>query len=120
MDGITNTLIPITEQKDSVVWTLTPTGSFTIKSAWQKLRQPHPEVLWSKSIWFKRHVPRRAIIQWIATWGRLSTKDFILRRLRAMIIFSLVAPSLLLCGTKPQKISKQEGRSSWRGEENSL
>ncbi|KAG5561242.1 hypothetical protein RHGRI_004313 [Rhododendron griersonianum] len=60
------------------MWTLKPKGTFSIKSAWQGFRKPHFEVLWWKSVWFKRHVPRWAIIQWIAAWGRLSTKDILL------------------------------------------
>lgn len=75
MDNFPSSLFPHTEQKDFVIWTLDPHGIFSIKSAWKRLQQPHPEVFCWKSVWFKLHVPRWAIIQWLAVWGRLSTKD---------------------------------------------
>lgn len=75
MFSIPSALVSNTGQRDSVMWTLNPCGEFSIKSARQGFGQYHPQVLWWKLVWFKRHVPWWAITQWIAVWGSLSTKD---------------------------------------------
>ncbi|KAI8532530.1 hypothetical protein RHMOL_Rhmol11G0220700 [Rhododendron molle] len=31
--------------------------------------------MWAKIVWFSHNVPRWAFIEWLAFWGRLSTKD---------------------------------------------
>lgn len=63
-----STLVPSSNQEESVSWSLSATGFHSVSNQL-------PKVLWYNIMWFKHYVPRRAIIQWIAVWGRLSTKD---------------------------------------------
>lgn len=69
-----SSLVPNSTQEDSVVWTLNSQG-FSVKSAFEAARNIHPAVGWWQVVWFKFHVPRWAIIQWLAIKGQLSTKD---------------------------------------------
>ncbi|XP_010519139.1 PREDICTED: uncharacterized protein LOC104798663 [Tarenaya hassleriana] len=50
-------------------------NSFNTGTTWKQLRQPSPTVPWWKAVWFKRAIPKHALIQWQASLGRLSTKD---------------------------------------------
>ncbi|XP_058195022.1 uncharacterized protein LOC131311543 [Rhododendron vialii] len=68
------TLVPNSGQSDFVVWLLNAHG-FTIKSAWDSIREVKIDVTWWKVVWFKPHIPHWAIIQWLAIHGRLATKD---------------------------------------------
>lgn len=74
MANTPSSLIPNSAREDSVVWALSPQG-FSVRSAWEAIRIVRPAVAWWKVVWFKFHVPRWAIIQWLAIRGRLSTKD---------------------------------------------
>lgn len=65
MENIPSTLVPNSALKDSVVWVLHPHG-FSVRSAWEAVRCVHPTTAWWKIVWFKFHVPRWAIIQWLA------------------------------------------------------
>lgn len=75
LDHTPTTLLPQVNEEDSVSWTLTRTGLFSVKSAWDALRQHRPIVSWHKVVWFKAHVSRWAIIQWLIILGRLAAKD---------------------------------------------
>lgn len=75
LDHTPTALLPQVNEEDSVSWTLTRTDLFSVKSAWDALRQHRPIVSWHKVVWFKAHVPRWAIIQWLIILGRLATKD---------------------------------------------
>lgn len=87
-------LIPHVDNKDSVIWTLNASGSFSIKSAWQDLRSEGLEVHWFIMVWFSRHVPRWSFILWLALLGRLSTKD----RLRTWGLLNDCSCVLCYCG----------------------
>lgn len=63
---------------DSVIWTLHPSSVYSTSSAWQALRTKASPAPWSRVIWFHKHVPRWALIEWMATLGRLSTKHRLL------------------------------------------
>lgn len=58
-----------------VVWTESPNGSFSVRSAWGCLRPRGPSVVWHKIVWFSRMIPRHAMILWLAMRKRLSTLD---------------------------------------------
>lgn len=60
--------LPNMLQDDSVMWTLTATGTFNLRASGSK-------VDWRKVVWFKHHVPRWAVIQWMIVLGRLSTRN---------------------------------------------
>ncbi|KAI8556145.1 hypothetical protein RHMOL_Rhmol05G0229100 [Rhododendron molle] len=42
---------------------------------WNAFRFSAPKVDWHKVVWFKHHVLRWAIVQWLCILGRLATKD---------------------------------------------
>ncbi|XP_077240355.1 uncharacterized protein LOC143881252 [Tasmannia lanceolata] len=57
------------------VWKPNPDGSFTIKTAWESLRNHHPRVPWFKSIWYHGHIPKHSFVGWQAILNKLSTRD---------------------------------------------
>lgn len=63
---------------DQVNWNLKDTNTYTVRSAWQVIRDSKPPFPWYKVIWFKHHTPRCAFIQRLAVLTRLSTKDLLL------------------------------------------
>lgn len=67
------------QQDDSVGWTLTANGTFSVQSVWDSLRVSGPKVDWQKVVWFKHYVPRWFVIQWMIVLGRLSTRDNLLQ-----------------------------------------
>ncbi|KAI8534468.1 hypothetical protein RHMOL_Rhmol10G0092200 [Rhododendron molle] len=92
-------LTPHVDNEDSVVWTLTASGSFSVNSAWQALRSKSSEVFWFNTVWYRWHVPRWSFILWLAVLGRLSTKD----RLRVWGLLS--DSSCALCHGGPESHS---------------
>ncbi|KAI8533301.1 hypothetical protein RHMOL_Rhmol11G0286700 [Rhododendron molle] len=68
-------LLPDISKEDEVVWTLTPNGCYSAKSAWMALRNRAPTVDWAHMVWHKQYVPRWSFILWVALLGRLSTID---------------------------------------------
>ncbi|KAJ6308766.1 hypothetical protein OIU76_018368 [Salix suchowensis] len=60
---------------DIPIWTLSSSGEFNIQSAWDQMRARKPYNNLSPIIWHPLHVPRQSIILWLATKGRLRTKD---------------------------------------------
>lgn len=53
MESIPSSLVPNCAQNDSVVWSLTATGDYSLKSAWQALRNRMPVVSYNV-VWIKR------------------------------------------------------------------
>lgn len=66
---------PIRGKEDQYIWTLNPSGNFTISSLWNHLRTSFPKVFWSKWIWFPGHIPKCSFITWVAIQHRLYTED---------------------------------------------
>ena len=58
--------MPSPDMHDQTVWTLNTSGIFTTKSAMNSLRSQGPAVYWYKLAWCKNHVPRFALILWLA------------------------------------------------------
>lgn len=54
MESIPSSLVPNCAQNDSVVWSLTATGDYSLKSAWQALRNRMVVVSWYNVVWIKR------------------------------------------------------------------
>lgn len=48
-----------------VIWSATPSGDFSAKSAWQAIKKVLPSVGWHVIVWFKGHVPRGNFIEWL-------------------------------------------------------
>jgi hypothetical protein len=60
---------------DHCLWKGHPSGNFSIKSAWELLRNRRPEYNIHQLLWFKGHIPRQSFILWLASLGRLRTMD---------------------------------------------
>ncbi|KAJ6672994.1 hypothetical protein OIU85_014246 [Salix viminalis] len=56
-------------------WAHHPSGKFSIKSAWELMRDKKPENCTHKLLWFTSNIPRHAFILWLAVQGRLRTMD---------------------------------------------
>ncbi|KAF5182877.1 Ribonuclease h domain [Thalictrum thalictroides] len=63
------------EEEDTAVWTPSPNGKFTIKSAYVVLRTRYPKAKWAKAIWGNPMIPRHSFITWLAAKERLFTQD---------------------------------------------
>ncbi|CAA7043788.1 unnamed protein product [Microthlaspi erraticum] len=54
--------------EDKYLWR-TPAGtygnSFSSKGTWEQLRNPSPQLGWTKLVWFKEAVPRASFILWL-------------------------------------------------------
>jgi hypothetical protein len=78
---------------DYCEWKGHPSGNFSIKSAWDFLREKRPVNNMHQLLWFKGHIPRQSFILWLAGLGRLRTMD----RLHSAGIITNAACSF--CGT---------------------
>ena len=81
---------PHPDREDQYIWRLHSTGSFTIKSAWEFLREKKPVTTLYHLLWFTSHIPRHSFILWLASLGRLRTMD----RLHG----ELTTTNCILCG----------------------
>ncbi|XP_061959709.1 uncharacterized protein LOC133680749 [Populus nigra] len=52
-----------------------PSGLFSIKTAWELLRDKRLVNNMHQLLWFKGHIPRQSFILWLAGLGRLRTMD---------------------------------------------
>ncbi|KAI8546448.1 hypothetical protein RHMOL_Rhmol07G0118400 [Rhododendron molle] len=73
-----STLRPYTAVEDPVTWLPAPNDIFSVKTAWEALRNPLPKVPWAHVVWLKQGIPRWAFIMWLVCWDRLCTKDRLL------------------------------------------
>lgn len=48
---------------------------FSTKETWDEIRQPHPQVNWFGTVWFKFATPKYTFLMWLATQNRLTTGD---------------------------------------------
>jgi hypothetical protein len=83
---------------DTFIWALSPSGMFSIKSAWDFLRPRAPSVFWHKLVWHKKAVPRHAFILWLAVLGRLPTKDVLSKHGHS------VGTTCVLCGQEEESL----------------
>ncbi|KAB5548042.1 hypothetical protein DKX38_011448 [Salix brachista] len=66
---------PHPNEEDGIIWNHTSSGRFSIASAWDLLRAHRPTTNMQYILWHPLHVPRLSFILWLASQGRLSTKD---------------------------------------------
>ena len=66
-------------KEDIISWTLDPSGSFTVSSAWIYFRPKMPVVNWHHTIWFPQAIRRHAFIVWLAIQDRLATQERLLK-----------------------------------------
>ena len=69
------TFHPQPDMYDQCIWNGHPSGSFTVNSAWEILRESRPKNTMHHLLWFKGHVPRQSFILWLASLERLRTMD---------------------------------------------
>ena len=63
--------------QDSIHWLPSPSGHFSICTAWDHIRQVKAPVPWKHIVWFSRNLPKASFILWLAIKGRLAPKiDF--------------------------------------------
>ena len=65
----------VENEEDQPVWKHSQTGSFTIASAWEKLRDRKAQNPLHQVIWYAGHIPRQSFILWLASQNRLQTLD---------------------------------------------
>ncbi|KAJ6889562.1 hypothetical protein NC652_030338 [Populus alba x Populus x berolinensis] len=61
--------------KDHYIWSGHPSGTFTIDSAWELLRERKPKTAMHHILWYAGCIPRQSFILWLASIGRLNTGD---------------------------------------------
>jgi hypothetical protein len=69
------TFNPLIAREDLCFWTGHHSREFTIKSAWELIREKRPANNLHHLLWFKGHIPRQSLILWLASLGRLRTMD---------------------------------------------
>lgn len=65
----------ITQSDDSIEWLLHSSKVFTLKSAWNNIREKRDQLPSHNILWKSPTVPRCAFISWLAVKGRLPTLD---------------------------------------------
>ncbi|KAB1212661.1 hypothetical protein CJ030_MR5G009703 [Morella rubra] len=76
--AIPSSLVPHPDRADLATWRHNPTGLFSIKTAYEVMRDKRPEVPWHQLVWGKGCVPKHSFILWLAIRNRLVTKDKLL------------------------------------------
>ena len=61
--------------EDVISWTQSPTGVFTVSSAWNTIRPRRPMVHWHAVVWFSHAIKIHSFITWLVLQDRLSTED---------------------------------------------
>jgi hypothetical protein len=84
------TFRPHLDREDQCIWRRQSNGVFTIKSAWEFLRERQPVNNMHHLLWFTGHIPRHSFILWLASLGRLRTMD----RLHGVV----TTTTCILCG----------------------
>lgn len=97
-NAIPSTLLPQIDIEDVIVWTISPTGQYSIQHTWEAVRSKGEKVQWAPLVWFPNNVPKWAFILWLACQKRLSTKD----RLRKWGM--TVDPHCMLCACSDESI----------------
>lgn len=68
-------LLPNPSVSNSVVWTLSPDGRYSVKPACEAYMQSYTFKPWHSLVWLGQYVTRWGFIVWLAKLGRLSTTD---------------------------------------------
>ncbi|XP_077223063.1 uncharacterized protein LOC143856684 [Tasmannia lanceolata] len=101
-----------TDNTNRVIWKPTVDGTFCTRSAWESIRSVEQTIPWSKTIWFKGHIPRDAFVAWKALHLKLTTKDHII------LSNSTIDNNCLLCNSEAETFDHiffQCSFSSWVG-----
>lgn len=71
---------PKLHEEDSVEWVLTANKVYTLKSAWNAIRDVGRQVDWYRALWHKDAIPRCSFILWLVCKDRLQTRDRLKRK----------------------------------------
>ena len=77
---------------DGVVWQTSPSGSFSVKVAYQNLAPNGATVEWHKLVWYPQFIPKASFILWLAIKCRLGTQD--------RLYISSTNPKCLICNSQ--------------------
>ena len=66
---------PDTSRRDTVIWKGTQGGPYSIKYAWNQIREERNKVFWHTLIWFPGRIPKSAFFLWLAVKRKLGTQD---------------------------------------------
>ncbi|XP_077222163.1 uncharacterized protein LOC143856007 [Tasmannia lanceolata] len=58
----------ISSAEDEAIWKDTIDGSFSLKSAWNGIREHHSKITWASSVWFKGHIPKMSFTACVRIW----------------------------------------------------
>ncbi|XP_077223409.1 uncharacterized protein LOC143857022 [Tasmannia lanceolata] len=95
---------------NSPIWMPPSQGLFSIRSAWEQIRDTSQPLPWASTVRFKGRYPRHSITVWKAMLNRLSTKDRICR------INSAIDAKCCLCNAVPESVDHlffKCGFTSW-------
>ncbi|XP_026396584.1 uncharacterized protein LOC113291242 [Papaver somniferum] len=67
-------------EKDLVVWRPSTSEKFTMKDTYKAIFPHGDPIFWHYIVWFKLHIPRHSLIAWVALYGRLKTRDKLIKR----------------------------------------
>ncbi|XP_043724154.1 uncharacterized protein LOC122671123 [Telopea speciosissima] len=59
---------------DTTVWTASPSGRFSVKSAWNATRIPQPTITWHHLAWATSSHPRFSFVTWLAAIEALTLR----------------------------------------------
>ena len=86
-----DTLRPRIDTPNYLVWKLSSSKKFTIRSTYNCLRRTRAEVPWHRLVWFPSTIPKATFILWLAIRKRLGTQD--------RLFLPSSNPSCLFCST---------------------
>ena len=67
-------------EEDRVVWIKSNgmIAKFSVKIAWEEMKNSINNVDWYSFVWFTQNIPRNSFVLWMAIQRRLSTQDKLL------------------------------------------
>ena len=68
-----------TSREDVISWSQSPSGVFTVSSAWNSIRPHRPLVYCHSAVWFSQAIKRLSFITWLVIQDRLSPQDKLLK-----------------------------------------
>ena len=66
---------PATHRSDQILWSPTPSGSYSTSSAWEQFRERKSKVIWWDLTWFHGRIPKATFFLWLAVKKKLWTLE---------------------------------------------
>ena len=86
------------EEEDTIIWSGTHSGSFSLASAWNLVRSHREQWPWARIIWHQVIPKSYSILGWRVFWRKLSTLD------RVAVYHPEVDTTCLLCETHGETV----------------